>query len=49
MTPPGVGPELDPRARVHADPPFAATIIPVGDGLLVAGWRGDEAGATVGV
>lgn len=27
-------------ARVHADRRFAATILPVGDGLLVAGWRG---------
>ena len=26
--------------RVHADPRFVATILPLGDGLLVAGWRG---------
>ena len=26
--------------RVHVDPRFIATILPVGDGLLVAGWRG---------
>ena len=26
--------------RVLADPRFSATILPVGDGLLVAGWRG---------
>ncbi|MEX1171223.1 MAG: O-methyltransferase [Chloroflexota bacterium] len=28
--------------RVHADPRFTATILPLGDGLLVASWRGGE-------
>jgi caffeoyl-CoA O-methyltransferase len=27
--------------RVHADPRFSTTILPLGDGLLVANWRGD--------
>ena len=31
-------------ARVHADPRFSATILPVGDGLLVAAWRGEAGG-----
>lgn len=31
-------------ARVHADPRFSATILPVGDGLLVAAWRGGAGG-----
>lgn len=26
--------------RVHADPRFTATVLPVGDGLLLASWRG---------
>lgn len=26
--------------RVHADPRFTATILPLGDGLLLASWRG---------
>ena len=30
--------------RVLGDPRFQATILPVGDGLLVAGWRGWTAG-----
>lgn len=29
--------------RVHADPRFTATILPLGDGLLLASWRGSGA------
>ncbi|MEO6207955.1 MAG: O-methyltransferase [Candidatus Limnocylindrales bacterium] len=29
--------------RVHDDPRFTATILPLGDGLLVASWRGGSA------
>lgn len=29
--------------RVHGDPRFTATILPLGDGLLVASWRGTRA------
>jgi predicted O-methyltransferase YrrM len=32
--------------RVHADPRFDATVLPVGDGLLVAGWHPDRPGPT---
>ena len=31
-------------ARIHADRRFSATILPVGDGLLVAAWRGGAGG-----
>ena len=30
-------------ARVHADRRFTATILPLGDGLLLASWRGGSA------
>lgn len=40
---PGDAPSAALRAfseRVHADPRFSATILPLGDGLLLASWRG---------
>ena len=34
--------------RVATDPRFATSILPLGDGLLVAGWRGERGGRLAG-